>query len=48
MLRRFRPFRHNWSVLAVLGALILASAACFGSSPNSENGNYCEENPENC
>jgi hypothetical protein len=48
MLRRFRPFRHHWSVLVVLGALILASAGCLGSDPNSEGGTYCEEHPENC
>lgn len=48
MLRRFRPFRYNWSVLLVLGTLIFASAACFGSDPNSEGGDYCQEHPENC
>ncbi len=36
------------SALTLLMLLMLALSACDDTCPDSNEGNYCDENPENC
>ncbi len=50
MFARIRPFRYNWSLVALLAVLIGLSAACVNGTDEggSNTQDYCQQNPENC
>ena len=48
MFARIRPFRYNWSLIALLTVLIGLSAACVNGAQENGTQDYCQQNPENC